>query len=196
MLWLVRHGETEANATRVVQRPEAALSPRGRAQAACVARRLADTAVRLVLASDLRRAVETAEAIAGTLGVPLELDPGLRERDFGEIRGMAYAALAEDIFAPGYAPPGGETWEAFYARIDAAWARTLARATASDGDVVVVTHGLVVGAVLRRHCDAPPGVEIPLACPNAAMSRIVPPRTIALLACTAHLTPSAESAPA
>ncbi len=74
-----------------------------------------------MLSSDLRRAVETAEVIAQATGAPLELDPGLRERDFGDVRGTAYAALTEDIFGPDYAPPNGETWAAFHLRVDAAW---------------------------------------------------------------------------
>lgn len=187
MVWLVRHGETAANAARIVQRPEVGLSARGRWQAEALGRRLAEAGIRLVLASDLRRAVETAEIVAAAAGVPLEFDAGLRERDFGDVRGTPYASLADDIFAPGYSPPGGESWEAFHARVDEVWPRVLARAASEGGDIAVVTHGLVVGAVLRRHCDPPAGIDIPLACPNAAVSLIVPPRRLALLACTAHL---------
>lgn len=192
MVWLARHGETEANAARIVQRPEIPLSARGRRQAEALARRLAEARIRLVLSSDLRRAMETAEIVAGLTGVPLELDTGLRERDFGAVRGTPYASLSDDIFAPGYLPPGGESWEAFHARVDEVWRRVLTRAADGVGDIAVVTHGLVVGAVLRRHCDPPAGVEMPLACPNAAVSLIVPPRRIALFACTAHLVGDAS----
>jgi len=192
MLWLLRHGETDANAARIVQRPEVALSARGREQAERLARRLADGRVAHVVSSDLRRAVETAEAIVRATGASLELDPCLRERDFGDVRGTAYAALAEDIFGPDYAPPNGETWAAFHVRVDAAWRGVLARAATTPGDLVVVTHGLVVGAVVRRHCDLPPGTEVPLAWPNTAVTLVEPPRALALLGCTAHLVAPAE----
>ena len=48
-------------------------------------------------------------------------EPLLRERNFGDIRGTSYADLGFDMFAPDYAPPNGETWEVFHARVDRAW---------------------------------------------------------------------------
>lgn len=194
VIWLIRHGETDANAARVVQRPEVALSARGRRQADRLAARLGGAPVRLVVSSDLRRAVETAERIVATTGAPLELDPGLRERDFGDVRGTPYAALTEDIFGPGYAPPNGETWAAFDARVDVAWARLLARAAAVAGDVAVVTHGLVCAAVAGRHGDLPPGGVLPAAWGNACVTLLDPPRALRLVGCTAHLgeTPPAR----
>ena len=132
-----------------MQRPEVALSERGEEQARRLAARLARERVGRVghvghiLASDLRRAIMTAEVLRDALGIPLAFDPGLRERDYGDVRGMAYAELTANIFAPDYAPPGGETWETFHARVDAAWERVVAAARRGPGDLAVVTHGLV-----------------------------------------------------
>ena len=61
-IYLIRHGETPSNATRVVQTPETPLSKRGRKQAIALGRRLAQQDVTAILSSDLERAHETARA--------------------------------------------------------------------------------------------------------------------------------------
>src|SRR5438552_3210686 len=102
---LVRHGETAGNAQRVLQHPETPLSERGFAQARRVAQRLARTRITEIAASDYARALTTAELIRDACGVPLAIDPELRERNFGDLRGRAYAELGFDPFAPDYVPP-------------------------------------------------------------------------------------------
>jgi len=194
MIYLVRHGETDANAARVVQRPDAPLSARGHAQAERLARRLAAAPVGVVLSSDLRRAVETASRVTRATAAPLVLDPGLAERDFGDVRGTAYADLDVDIFGADYAPPGGETWDVFHRRVDAAWSRVVARAAETPGDVVVVTHGLVCRAVAIRHLVLPPGAVVPLAWGNTAVT-VVDGRVATLVGCTAHLGDLADAGP-
>jgi probable phosphoglycerate mutase len=186
MIHVVRHGESDANAARIVQRPDAPLSARGRAQAECVARRLAGAPVGLVLASDLRRAVETAEAVVRATGAPLVFDPDLAERNYGDVRGTAYADLDVDIFGPDYAPPGGETWEVFDRRVDRAWARAVARAAATAGDLVVVTHGLVCRGIALRHLELPSGTVVPIGWGNTAVT-VVDGRRATVVGCTAHL---------
>jgi broad specificity phosphatase PhoE len=186
VIHVVRHGETDANAARIVQLPDAPLSARGRAQAERVARRLAAAPVGLILASDLRRAVETAEAVARASGAPLELDPDLAERNYGDVRGTAYADLDVDIFGPDYVPPGGETWEVFDRRVDAVWARVVARAAETRGDVVVVTHGLVCRGIALRHLVLPETAVVPLAWGNTAVTLVDGGRA-RLVGCTAHL---------
>jgi len=57
---LIRHGETALNAARVVQPADTPLSERGAAQAAALARRLADFGIAAILSSDLPRAAQTA----------------------------------------------------------------------------------------------------------------------------------------
>ena len=72
-IFLIRHGETEGNAARIVQRPEIPLSPRGQAQAEALARRLAKESVARIVSSDLARAVGTAERLERATGAPLSL---------------------------------------------------------------------------------------------------------------------------
>src|SRR5262245_6407477 len=121
-IFLIRHGETLGNAARVVQRPDNPLSPRGVAQAERLAQRLAGEGIAAILSSDLARAVMTAEHLRRATGAPVAYDPLLQERNFGDLRGTPYAELGLDMFAEDYAPPNGETWEVFHARVTRAWA--------------------------------------------------------------------------
>ncbi len=188
-VFLVRHAETDANAARIVQTPDAPLSARGREQAERLAVRLARAGVAAIVASDLRRAVETARVVQRATGAPITFDPGLRERDYGDVRGTPYAGLDVDIFAPDYEPPGGETWAAFHDRVDRAWERLRALAARTPGNLAVVTHGLVCGAVVDRHCVLPAVATIPLTRANTAVTIVdgTPPSVVRVLDCVAHL---------
>lgn len=69
-LFLVRHGETVDNARQIMQgQTQGCLNERGREQAQQVARRLADEPIDAVVASDLQRAIQTAEIIAAPHGL-------------------------------------------------------------------------------------------------------------------------------
>ena len=59
-------------------------------------------------------------------------------------------------------------------------------AAATEGHVAVVTHGLVCGAIFLRHLDGTPD-HAPERWGNTALTIIDTPRTVCLLACTAHL---------
>ncbi len=188
---LIRHGETPSNAARVVQHPDAPLSPRGEAQAERLADRLAGQTVGRILSSDLRRAAQTAERLQAVTGAPLDWEPLLQERNFGEIRGTAYSELP-DIFAADYEPPGGETWAAFHDRVDAAWLRVLALAETVDGRLAVVTHGLVCHSLLTRHLAHESGDSPGLRFDNASVTEVAAtaPWRVTRLNCTEHLSRS------
>jgi probable phosphoglycerate mutase len=159
-IYLVRHGETELNAARILQPPATPLSARGIAQAERVAARLAGVGLVRILASDLRRAEMTAEAIMRRSGAPIARDPELAERNFGALRGRPYAELGLDPFALDYEPPEGESWDGFHARVDRAWQRVDAAARGADGPIAVVTHGLVCRAVVSRRVSLAPGLAL------------------------------------
>ena len=198
MILLVRHGETPSNAARVVQTPDTPLSARGREQAQRLAARLAQFPVGRILASDLARAVQTAEALQRATRAQLELEPLLQERNFGDVRGTPYAELGYDLFAPDFAPPGGESWEAFHRRVDRAWARVLEVARRTPGDLAVVTHGLVCYSLAQRHLRLPGGAAAELGLPNTALALIepAPPHHVTLWGCTEHLASACDGAPA
>ncbi len=188
MIFLIRHGETEGNAARIMQRPDIPLSPRGVRQAACLAQRLAEAGITAILSSDLVRAAMTAEYLERVTGAAVAFEPLLQERNFGDIRGTAYADLGFDPFDPDYAPPNGESWEVFHARVDRAWAR-VREAAATPGHLAVVTHGLVCKSLAARHLALPEGCGVPERWENASVTIVdaCPPWRVALLNCCTHL---------
>jgi probable phosphoglycerate mutase len=188
-IFLIRHGETEGNASRIVQRPEIPLSPRGLAQAEALSRRLAREGVARIVSSDLARAVGTAERLQRTTGAPLTFDPLLQERNFGDVRGTAYDDLGFDLFAPDFSPANGETWEVFHARVDRAWAVVLALAAATSGTLAVVTHGLVCRSLAGRHLWLEDGLLVPERWENTSVTVVegVAPWRVRLLNCVVHL---------
>jgi 2,3-bisphosphoglycerate-dependent phosphoglycerate mutase len=186
---LVRHGETDGNANRVLQFPETPLSARGLAQAQRVAERLARTRVAEIAASDYARALSTAERIRDACGAPLAVDPELRERNFGDLRGRSYAELGFDPFEPGYVPPAGESWEDLHRRVDRMWDRLSARAAGLAGDLVIVTHGLVCHSLVSRRIDLGGATLVPGQFGNTSVTILdaAPPWHMQLLGCIAHL---------
>jgi len=193
MIYLIRHGETPGNRERRVQVAETPLSDHGLAQADRLAKRLADVGLVRLLASDLARARMTAEAVAATTGLGLELAPVFQERNFGDLRGTLYADLDHDLFAPDVDPPGGESWAAFDERVDRAWDHARKVATASAGPIAVVTHGLVCHSLVTRHLAVDRDGDAPLGFGNTSVSILRPGSNadarwqVDLLDCTAHL---------
>jgi broad specificity phosphatase PhoE len=189
VIFLIRHGETTGNATRVVQLPDSPLSARGLAQAERLARRLAPRGIVHIVSSDLTRARMTAEVLQRATGAPVTWEPLLHERNFGAIRGTPYAELGFDLFGPDYAPPEGETWPEFHARVDRAWARVQALAAAADGHLAVVTHGLVCRSLAARHLVLPADAAVPERWENASLTCLEGPAPwrVSLLNCVAHL---------
>ena len=153
-LFLIRHGETELNASRVLQHPETPLGESGLTQAEHLGRYLSEHSVGLVVTSDYTRAHMTAERIAGHSGAPMIVSENLRERNFGAIRGMSYDDLEDfDLFDHNYVPPEGESWPSFNQRVDRAWEEVLVHAAEQTSNIAVVTHGLVLRSLVERVLD-------------------------------------------
>jgi 2,3-bisphosphoglycerate-dependent phosphoglycerate mutase len=200
VIFLLRHGETPGNASRIVQHPDTPLSPRGVAQAERLARRLAQEGIARIVSSDFARAAATAHALQRATGAPLTFEPLLQERNFGDLRGRPYGELGFDMFEPEYAPPNGETWPVFHARVDRAWARVqTAAAAATDGHLAVITHGLVCRSLAARHLVLADGHTVPERWENTSVTVVACPAPwrVSLLNCIAHLddldAPLAES---
>ncbi len=188
---LVRHGETIWNAARIMQLPDTPLSERGQLQAECLARRLGETPIAAILCSDYTRAQQTAGAIARASGAPVTRSTLLRERNFGVHRGTSMDALRVDVFAPTYHPPEGESVAEFESRVALAWQEMLATAATLEGDLVVVSHALLVRAVIEHYLDTSAHLAggATLRLPNTAVTIFdrAPPHTVHTLACAAHL---------
>jgi broad specificity phosphatase PhoE len=145
---LARHGETDWNRElRWQGHSDPPLNERGRRQARALADELDRTNLAAVYSSDLRRASETAEIVASRLGLPVTVDPALREIDVGSWAGLTLADL-ETRFPEAVARweehgehgwEGGESHDKMAARVRDAVQSIAAR---HDGEeVLVVTHG-------------------------------------------------------
>jgi 2,3-bisphosphoglycerate-dependent phosphoglycerate mutase len=190
-LWVVRHGESTWNVLGLVQgqSDDPVLTRRGRRQSEGLAAhfRAAEDArgrrVGAVIASDLRRARQTAEILAVPTGLPVETDPRLRERSFGTSEGLAAHLLhagvtgirGDRVVDVDAHPDGGESLHDVYRRA-ATFVDQITRQT-HGGDVVVVAHGGTVRAI-RAYCAAIEVWDMTWDdVPNASAWRVRLPRT-------------------
>jgi alpha-ribazole phosphatase len=93
-LLLVRHGETDSNSTlRYWGRTDVGLGPVGLRQAEQLRDRLAFEKIDCIYSSVMRRAVATAQIVAGFHNLPINSCPELREIDFGKIEGLNFSEV-------------------------------------------------------------------------------------------------------
>ena len=190
---LVRHGETNGNASRVIQHPETPLNANGRRQAEKVAKELALTStVEAIVTSDYKRAQETAERLSQITGAKLSYNRLLRERNFGDLRGISYDDLGDvNPFAEHYNPPNGENWIDFHHRVDAAWDEITEQKEKITGTLVVVTHGLLIRSLIERTLHVPEKLlPSELIIDNTSITSITarPPWKVSALAVADHLS--------
>ena len=151
----------------------------GLAQAQALAARLAGDRVDRLVSSDLGRARQTAEPIVHRTGLAIELDPALRERNYGIFEGRTYGEIERenpDAFAlltrrdPTYAIPGGESGEAFSARV----LRALERIAGAHAGrrIAVVTHGGVLGVLYRHATRVSPDSRRDYSLANASVNHV------------------------
>ena len=126
-LLFVRHGQTvQSTSDAFCGIIEVPLTTIGRQQAQQVATRLSREPIAAVYCSSQGRARETAEPIAATLGLPIQIRESLHEMDFGEWEGRVQADVALEFPQAMAAwergswavhPPGGETQQDVIARV-------------------------------------------------------------------------------
>ncbi|MGM1057793.1 histidine phosphatase family protein [Saccharothrix sp. Mg75] len=159
VLW--RHGETDYNATgRMQGHLDSVLTETGWNQARFAVPVLTGFAPELVVASDLRRAQDTATVFTRATGVALRVDERLRETNLGKWQGLTSVEIEAEW--PGsldawradgtLAPPDGET------RVEVA-ERALAVVHEVDeeftGTVMLCAHGGLISALTGRLLDLP-----------------------------------------
>ncbi|MQA62345.1 MAG: histidine phosphatase family protein [Actinophytocola sp.] len=159
VLW--RHGETTYNAIgRMQGHIDSELTSVGWNQAKFAVPALARFTPDLVIASDLRRATDTATVLADGIGVPLRIDKRLRETHLGEWQGLTGDEV--DAGWPGdrerwrddatWAPPGGES------RVDVAkrsYEVVADLERGSDEIVLLAAHGGLIVALTARLLELP-----------------------------------------
>jgi probable phosphoglycerate mutase len=203
---LIRHGETAWNAERRLQgHIDIPLNPEGVLQAAALAEALAAEQIDAIYASDLGRALQTAQAVATTRQLPVRQDRALRERCFGGFEGLLYADIEQRFpaeFAAWQArdvdalmPPGERSAETFRQFSGRSVGAILAAAAAHPGQTIaVVAHGGVLECAYRAALELP--LESPRNFPvlNASINRFTARDGRLLLASwgeVAHLAPRA-----
>jgi broad specificity phosphatase PhoE/ribonuclease HI len=172
---LLRHGQTALSIEkRFSGIGDPPLTEFGLEQAAAAAERLRDSRAKIVIASPLRRAQQTAAAVASVLGVDVRTEPGFQETDFGDWEGYTFGEVREKwpkemdawLASTAVAPPHGESFDATAVRVRQARDRVLAAHGGST--VIIVSHVTPIKTLLRMALEAPPSslyrMHLDLAC--------------------------------
>ena len=145
--YLIRHGQKE------YLNGDPALTSLGQKQAEFTAAYLKGIPFKKIIASPRKRTVQTAEIIAQYTGIPVITDDRLRERmDWGEVPGETF-----DVFLAewektdkdrNYVPTHGDSSKNAGERVRQVIEEVAREVT--EGNVLIVTHGGVIGDFLRN----------------------------------------------
>jgi uncharacterized phosphatase len=148
LIHLIRHGETDWNATNRYQgSSDIPLNDTGRDQAAALAEAMRGESWDLIVSSPLSRAMDTAKAVAGAIGIPeddIVPDKRAQERSYGEAEGLTLAER-EEIW-PNGEWPGLESWENVALRAMELLDELVA--SHSGERILVVCHGGFINSIL------------------------------------------------
>jgi probable phosphoglycerate mutase len=189
--YLVRHAAHDLVDRVLAGRTiDVALNAHGRRQAEAIAKLLARERIDQVISSPRKRARQTAEPIAQTLGPPLVIAPQIDEHDAGLWSGLAFDALKRDPrwrlwneHRGEVRPPCGESMRELQARIVGYLERLAARHP--NDRIVLVTHAEPIRAALLHER------KLPL---NAFMQLDVPLGSVTMLTRAPARSPAAEPA--
>lgn len=184
---LIRHGETTLNRARVLQPSDTPLSDLGMQQARAMAQRLKDEPIDAILSSDMKRAAQTAQVLSDVINTPITYSTLLHERSFGDLRGQRFDDLGFNPMDTGYAPPNGETWEEFYERVALVFELVIRTAGTQNRTLAVVSHGLVIREMIRRHLSSESTVPERLENTSVTIFDKQPPYAVSLLASAQHI---------
>ena len=148
MIYIVRHGETQWNAEgRIQGRRDIELNEDGRRQAEAAAEALRGKTFQALITSPLSRAKQTGAILAQHANIgEVREDARIVERDFGELDG---ARFTEDVRHRLYQEKvqGAESLEEVAERMYAAFREYVRE---YEGDILVVSHGAAITALLKR----------------------------------------------
>lgn len=162
-IYIVRHAEAEGNLYRRIHgQYDSLVTPQGYRQIEALARRFEEIPVDAVYSSDLYRTRMTAKAIYEPKGLPLQLEPGLREIAMGRWEDETWAGGARNdpeemarfsSSDPRYRSVGGETFQQLQKRVVSTFLR-LARE--NDGRTIAcVSHGVAVRTAMTAFLGYP-----------------------------------------
>ncbi|HVY16506.1 MAG TPA: histidine phosphatase family protein [Rhodopila sp.] len=142
--WFLRHGETDWNAQNLSQgNVDIPLNQTGLAQAKSAALLLRGKGIKSIVASPLSRAKITAEITGAEIGLPVEIDPDLRECAYGVMEGKPMTEWFTAWVEEKLTPEGAESFGDLKRRAVAAVNRSIVR----PGPVLVVAHGALFRAL-------------------------------------------------
>jgi broad specificity phosphatase PhoE len=155
----LRHGATDWNRQGLFQgRTDNPLNEDGLRQAHEAADLLRGAGISRIVASPLLRAARTAEIIADVIAVPLAIDAGIIELDFGSFEGRPVRDLMirHGVNSPtglvSILPADGENWDAMTERALACVATWLDRHP--DDDLLFVCHDAVMQGMAKSLCGS------------------------------------------
>lgn len=181
-LCLIRHGETAWNAERRLQgHTDTPLNPKGVLQARQMAQALKDINLGfdVLYTSDLKRAVDTANAVVELFGVEAQVDSALRERNFGALQGLSITEaplLRPDIWQAHIARDldhdleGGESIQQFSLRVRNALDSIQERHAGKT--ILVVSHGGTLDMMYRIASNQSLSAQRIVSVPNASLNWI------------------------
>ena len=142
--WFLRHGETDWNAQNLSQGAvDIPLNETGLAQARSASLLLRGRGIRAIISSPLSRAKVTADIAAAQLGLPVQIDDGLKEVAFGVMEGKPMSEWFQPWVDGLLTPEGAESFPTLTKRAVAAVKRCIARPPV----VLVVAHGALFRAL-------------------------------------------------
>lgn len=156
-LILLRHGQTEYNATQRMQgQLDTELSAVGVEQARAAALMLREYNVSKIISSDLARAQRTAEIVGAVLSLDVDFDERLRETHLGQWQGKTHAEVDNEAAGirahwrnnAGWAPPEGESRLEVARRARPVVDELMERYDQwEDSAVLIVAHGGTISAL-------------------------------------------------
>lgn len=156
-IYLVRHGETEWNReSRIQGHSDIPLNSTGIEQAQQLAQRLKEWPIQYICSSDLQRAYHTAEWIAEHKGLPVNIEPRLRERHFGQLEGQQFKMIQSKL-KEGHRF-GVETFESLKER-GMSCIRSILEGTESE-HILIVSHGGFINSILHEISEGQVGTGV------------------------------------
>ncbi|MCL2052839.1 MAG: histidine phosphatase family protein [Oscillospiraceae bacterium] len=163
-IYAIRHGQTDWNSAGKIQgKTDIPLNQKGREQACEIAQTLLSSGIDTIISSPLKRAMETAEIVAGQLhiGGKIVSDERLSERDFGDFEGRfvkdVYNVPTLRKWSDNVVIPNGEsirdTAKRVFECLDDVFLKYRGR------NILLVVHGHVIRTVLWYFNGIPEGEE-------------------------------------
>ncbi|MDD5751578.1 MAG: histidine phosphatase family protein [Candidatus Peribacteraceae bacterium] len=137
MIYILQHGETEWNVDDIYQGLKSSpFTEKGKGQIRKAAQYFTDKNIEKICSSPLERAVQTAEVVAKTIGLAIEIIPSFYEIDCGSFEGQSRQVYKKEKGIESKFP-GGESFADVYKRVE----KDVERLAAMKDNILIVGHG-------------------------------------------------------